>query len=261
MNSSSTNKIAVLVISCDKYSDLWEPCAKIFNKYWPDCPYDKYLASNTKEFEAYGFSPILAGDDKTWSQGLKNVLTKLQERYEYVFTLLEDYYFIDKLDNDYMTKMFDSFVLAEGNFLRLKKILWPKITYFNEFFGETENYTPYRQTCVFTLWKISTLTKILKVEENAWEFEKIGVKRGFQYNKFFCVYKNKFKTINVVIKGELVPKDYKKLRQILPEVNLTRPSFTFLEMIRMGIRDFFILSFLRLSPKKIRSKIYFLVNN
>ncbi len=260
MNNPSTKKIAILVISCDKYSDLWEPCAKMFNKYWPDCTYDKYLASNTKEFASFGFSPILIGDDKSWSYGLKCVLAKLEEQYEYVFTLLEDYYFIEKLDNEFMTKMFDSFVLAEGNFLRLNKILWPQIKYFNKFFGETENYTPYRQTCVFTLWKIKTLKNILKDDEDAWEFEKIGVKRGFQYDKFFCVYKNFFKTINVVIKGKLVPNDYNTLKRILPEVNLNRPSFTFLEIAKMDIRDFWILTFLRLVPKKIRSKIYFSKN-
>jgi hypothetical protein len=260
MNISLTKKIAILVISCDNYSDLWVPCAKLFNKYWPDCPYDKYFASNTKKFEAYGFSSILMGEDKAWSYGLKCALTKLDEQYEYVFTLLEDYYFVERLDNEYMVNMFDSFVLAEGNFLRLLKVLRPQIKYFNEFFGETENYTPYRQTIVFTLWRIKTLQEILKDDENAWGFEKIGVIRGFQYDKFFCVYKNHFKVINVVIKGKLVPNSYKTLKRILPEVNLARPSFTFREMMIMKIRDFGVLTFLRFTPKKIRSKIYFIKN-
>lgn len=260
MEISSLKKIAILVISCDKYSDLWEICSKVFNKFWPDCPYDKYLASNTKQFSSNGFYPILMGEDISWSQGLKNALSKLEEEYEYVFTLLEDYYFVEKLDNEYMTKMFDSFVLAEGNFLRLFRVLRPQIRYFNEYFGETENYTPYRQTCVFSLWKIQTLYELLKENENAWEFEKVGVKRGFKYEKFFCVYKNKFKVINLVIKGKLVPKSYKRLKRIFPEVNLTRPSFSFVEMVRMSIRDFFILTFLRFVPKKIRSLIYFTKN-
>jgi len=260
MEIYSTKKVAVLVISCDKYSDLWIPCAKMFNKYWPDCTYDKYLASNNKEFNSEGFSSILMGEDKSWSHGLKSVLSKLEDQYEYVFTLLEDYYFIDKIDNNYMTKMFDSFILAEGNFLRLLKILRPQIKYFNEYFGETENNTPYRQTCVFTLWKIKTLKEILKDDENAWEFEKIGVKRGFDYDKFYCVYKNKFKVINVVIQGKLVPESYRKLKRILPETNLNRPSFTPIEMVMMNLKDFCILTFLRFVPKRIRSKIYFRKN-
>lgn len=251
----SIKKIAILVISCDKYSDLWEPCVKIFNKNWEDCPYDKYIATNTMEFHYQGFSNILMGEDKSWSYGLKSVLTRLEEQYEYVFTLLEDYYFIDKIDNNYMLKMFDSLVLADGNFLSLYK-LPSQLKHFNEFFGELENGIPYRQSCVFTLWKIKTLKEILNDDENAWEFEKIGVKRGFQYDKFFGTYYN-FKTINVVIRGKLVPKDYGILKKILPEVNITRPMFTSVEMYKMNIRDFFIHSFLNFIPKKIRSIIYF----
>ena len=252
---NSIKKIAILVISCDKYSDLWEPCVKIFNKYWGDCPYDKYIATNTKEFNFQGFSNILMGEDKSWSYGLKCVLKRLEEQYEYVFTLLEDYYFIEKINNDYMTRMFVSFVSAEGNFLSLYK-LPSKLKNYNEFFGELENNIPYRQSCVFTLWKIKTLKEILKDDENAWEFEKIGVKRGFQYDKFFGTHYN-FKTINVVIRGKLVPKDYNILKKMLPEVNLKRPSFTSLEMSIMKIRDFFIISFLKFIPKKIKSIIYF----
>jgi len=86
------------------------------------------------------------------------------------------------------------------------------------------------------------------------------VKRGFNYDKFYCVYKNKFKVINVVIQGKLVPKSYKTLKRILPEINLDRKSFSTREIIIMNIRDYCILTFLRFVPKKIRSKIYFAKN-
>lgn len=251
--------IAILVISCDKYSDLWEPCVNIFNKTWPDCPYDKYIATNIKEFNYKGFSNILMGEDKSWSFGLKYVLAKLQEQYEYVFTLLEDYYFIEQIDNEYMIRMFDSFVQADGNFLSLFK-LPSRLKPYNDYFGELENNIPYRQSCVFTLWKIKTLNEILKDEENAWEFEKIGVVRGFRYEKFFGTFLN-YKVINVVIKGKLVPKDYGILKSILPEVDLQRPSFTPFEIRTMGLRDFFIMCFLKYVPKALKAKIYFSKNN
>ena len=28
----NNNKIAILVITCDKFSDFWDPCTEIFNK-------------------------------------------------------------------------------------------------------------------------------------------------------------------------------------------------------------------------------------
>ena len=112
----NNNKIAVLVISCDKYSDLWDPCIRIFNKYWPDCPYDNFIIANIKSFELWGFKNIIVGDDKSWSQGLKSALDKLKLDHDYVYTQLEDYYFIERIDNQYTIDMFTTFTNMNGNF-------------------------------------------------------------------------------------------------------------------------------------------------
>ena len=45
------NKVAFLVVSCDNYCDLWYPFFKTFHKYWSECPYQLYLASNFKQYE------------------------------------------------------------------------------------------------------------------------------------------------------------------------------------------------------------------
>ena len=249
------NRIAILVITCDKFSDFWEPCTKIFNKFWPDCPYDKFLMSNHSSFEKNGFTNILVGDDKSWSHGVRKALNELENQYEYVFTLLEDYYFIEKIDSEYMVNMFESFVELEGNFLSLYK-LPSKLYKCNSFFGELENNIPYRQSCVFTLWKIETLNEILDDNENAWEFEKKGVKRGFKYDKFFGSYYN-FNVINVLVKGKLVPKDYQILLEILPGTNIHRPTFKWYHNLFVLVRDSFIHAFLNFIPSRVKSAIYF----
>ncbi len=42
----TNSELAILVCSCDKYADVWEPFFKLFFKFWPDCPYPIYLLSN-----------------------------------------------------------------------------------------------------------------------------------------------------------------------------------------------------------------------
>jgi hypothetical protein len=44
-NNSSDN-LAVIVVSCDLYSDVWKPFFTLFFKYWNDCPFPVYLTSN-----------------------------------------------------------------------------------------------------------------------------------------------------------------------------------------------------------------------
>ncbi len=252
----SNNKIAVLVISCDKYSDLWDPCIRMFNKFWPDCPFDKYIMSNHKRINATGFKNITIGDDKSWSHGLKLALDILKKDYDYVFTLLEDYYFVESINNQNTIQMFDNFIKLNGNFLSLFK-LPSKLKYIgNNHFGELENNIPYRQSCVFTLWNIKTLYNILDDKENAWEFEKVGVKRGFLYSGFYGSFNN-FSVINVIIQGKLYKKDYKKLKSIFPDIVINRPMFSIIENFKMRFRDTLVHLFLIYVPSNIKSYIYF----
>ena len=251
-------KIAVLVLSCDKYSDLWEFYAELFNRFWPDCPYDKYLASNIIEFNSNGFKPILMGADETWSRGVKIALSKLKDNYDYVFTTLEDSPLVANVDNNYVVKAFESFTADDGNFLRTYMMVKPKIKPINEYYGEVENNTPYRQTCAYAVWKIKTLCEILDEKESAWDFERIGVKRGYNYDKFYCIYKNKFQLINLVIKGKLSRGSYTKLKELIPSVNLNRQQFSIIENVRNNSHAYFVLMALKFIPQKIQNKIYFM---
>lgn len=249
------NKIAVMVISCDKYSDLWEPCIKMFNKFWPDCVYDKFLISNFKEYSVAGFKSILIGQDKSWSNGLKIALKNIESEYEYVFTMVEDYFFIENIDSSYVARMFDSFIEKDGNFLSLFR-LPSKLDPINEYFGELENNIPYRQSVGFTLWKLRTLYDILDENENAWEFEKNGVLRGFRYDKFYGSYKN-YKVLNLVIKGKLVPKAYLIFKTYFPNEIIDRPEMMRKEMLIEFIRGGLINYFLFHMPSRIKKYLYF----
>ena len=254
-NKSIDKKIAILIISCDKYGDLWETCAKTFDYFWPDCKYDKFITSNHKKCNQPGFKSILVGDDLSWSHGLKSALTKLETEYDYVFTMVEDYFFIETINNSYIEKMFNEFIKLDGNFLSLFK-LPSKLSFVNKFFGELENNIPYRQSIGFTLWNINTLNAILDPTENAWEFEKIGVQRGFNYDKFYGTYFN-YKVLNLVIKGKIVPSSYSVLIKIFPDLNFSRAFFSKKEWYISVIKSFFISNFLFYSPAFIKKRIYF----
>ena len=229
----------------------------MFNRFWPGCPYDKYLASNTIEYNSNGFKSILMGPDKTWSCGVKIALSQLKDNYDYVFTTLEDIPFVNIVDNDFIVEALEAFTAINGNFLRMFMMIKPKMKPFNDYFGQVGNYHPYRQTCAYAVWKITILCEILDDKESAWDFEQIGVKRGYNYERFYCIYKNEFKLINLVIKGKLVRASYKKLKKHLPEVDLTRKKFTPWETIKAKIHSIIVITALQFIPRKIQYKIYF----
>ncbi|MCX8008474.1 MAG: hypothetical protein N3A54_02085 [Patescibacteria group bacterium] len=80
---------AILVLSCDKYSDLWDPFFDLFKRYWKDCPFPVYLGSNTKKYSDGSIKTILSGSPKDWSTDLLNIVDKIRE--EFLFIWLEDF--------------------------------------------------------------------------------------------------------------------------------------------------------------------------
>ena len=65
-------KTALLVISCDKYADLWPIYFGSLFKYWPNCPFKIYLGSNFKIYDHKDVTMINVGEDYDYSSNLKD---------------------------------------------------------------------------------------------------------------------------------------------------------------------------------------------
>lgn len=251
------NKTAFVVLSCDRYSDLWPMYTHFFEKNWKDCPYDKFFVSNNIPINDCSFNSILIGKDDSWSDGLLKALSIINEQYEYVFITLEDWPIIGKVDQNELNLMLNEFCRLDGNYLTFR--CQPEPTHrCNSYFGIIEKGSLYRPTCVYSIWKISVLEDILVVEENAWEFEKFGSVRSDKYDKFYVVYDNFFKICNTVVKGKWVKSEYKKIVSLgfFPDIK-TRKLMPMKDEIFLKIYVFIFNSFSRLIPWKIQRRIVF----
>ena len=85
------NKFAILVVSCDKYSDLWNPFFKSFFRFWPYCPFDIYFLSNYKYANISKIRNLLIGEEIPWSDNLYESLNYLRK--DYIFFFLDDLFF------------------------------------------------------------------------------------------------------------------------------------------------------------------------
>lgn len=170
---------AILILSCDKYSDLWDPFFKQFWKYWPDCPYKVYLGSNETTYKNSKVVNVLSGKDIDWSHSYRNILDQIPENY--LFVWLDDVFLISEINSDEFGKCFDYFKKNNGNhmaFLPNKTI--------KERYYLLEKGMPYR-VCVLAFWKKTYLQNILINGENPWNFEIMGSYRASYDEGFFCV--------------------------------------------------------------------------
>ena len=199
------NNISILVLSCDKYANLFKFFENYFLRNWPDCNFPKYFCTNKIKVYSKNFVNINYYPDLNWSTTLKGYLQNINTKY--VLLLLDDALINNKLDNEYFKKLIKFLSNNNVNHLHLRNNF--SLTGDN-LFEELPKFMPYR--CNVTgIWNKSHLLKILQNDENPWEFEINGSYRvrtisGYYYSKY-----DFFDYIHLLEKGKIISKSLKNL--------------------------------------------------
>ncbi len=252
----NTKKIGLLVISCDNYCDLWDPFFKFFNSSWHDCPFKIHLLTNYLEYksEYTDLEVIKVGEDKSWSDNLIKCL-KSMNSFDYVLLFLEDMLINRKVDNSRINDLFLDFFEADGNFLSLLNQPKPTKKY-NTNFGILEEKSLYRSTATATLWKKSTLNKLLKPGESAWAFEKNGSVRSDIFSNFYSVYNDEIIWINSVIKNKWTYPAIIEFKKRNMTINSKRDRISLFSTINQKIYKTLRSIILKIIPFKLHRSLF-----
>lgn len=197
--------VAIVVLSCDKYADLWKLLFFQFWKCWPDCPYKLYLGSNTKKYKDEKVQTILSGKDRDWSSSLLNILNKIP--HEYIFLWLDDILPISKIDGPGFLDALHFMKQHKIKHILTAPCLKPDRIVKGTVYGEYERGAPYRIS-VFGFWEVKMLKKLLLPGETPWDFEIMGSYRSIYDDGFYCMTKPLFQMLNVVEKGKISREAY-----------------------------------------------------
>lgn len=195
---NSSGKVAFVIASCDKYSDLWGPLFGQIFKHWPDNEYQIYLIANHKKFSHPRVITLLAGDDFDWSSTVIHSINQLTE--QYVLFWVDDVFLSEDVDTDRVDSLVNWFIDGNHNFLRMRPNPKPK-SWLSNNIGILDNNQAYRVSLFSTLWKIEILKAILKRGESAWQFEVDGSERSKNYDHFYCTHDEVFKYWHGVERG------------------------------------------------------------
>ena len=197
-HQSKLGSVAILVISCDKYADLWPLFFKLFRRFWPDCPFPQYLVSNFRDLAEPGVINLRTGTDKSWSSNVLAALDQIEE--DYVLMTLDDLFLVGPVDTRQILATFSEFIATDGQCLKLNPIVSTKLRQPGRL-DLTPPGTTYRTSTVLTLWSRSVLQSLLVPSETAWEFELNGSKRSDAFTRFYTTNLDHFQFVNGVIKG------------------------------------------------------------
>jgi len=178
--------VTVLVVSCDKYSDLWPVFFELFFRYWPDCPYQLALGSNFKTFDDSRVKAIPIGEDVSWADSLKKMLTRVGS--QYVLLLLDDFLLRKTVRTDEIRTRFKILHNRRGVYLRLRPAPPPDKAVPACPFGEIGFGAPYRASLQAAIWNKETLASLLHPGESPWEMELLGSRRSDSIPGFYSVW-------------------------------------------------------------------------
>lgn len=201
------DKITCLILSCDKFSDLWEGHLNMYNKNWLNRDFDTYIITDKDTDKSFpGVTILSAGGDVEWSDRLAFALKYVKT--ELVFLTLDDYFLIEPVNNENIEELADLMLKDGYDYIRFFKK--PKAATLAAVIGyegiyHVDNNVEYSVNLYSCLWKKDFLAFTVKESMNAWEFEISLSKQAIEYGAECLVsYKKDFVILDVVRKGHIL---------------------------------------------------------
>ena len=163
---------AVLVASCDKYADLLHPFSILWKKYWPDCPFETVLVTESQPADDLCFDRVVAcGPGTNWASRLVRALDSVST--PYVLMLCDDYFLESPVDTALILKRLNQIRTLGAVNLRL--IPNPKNGQKrDDGLMEYPKNTAYCISTLAGLWKREFLQPLARPVASIWEFERYG---------------------------------------------------------------------------------------
>ena len=178
------SSIPLIVSSCDKCSDLWQPFFYLFKKNWPDFDRRVYLCTDSETFSYDEFDiacPLRMQSGSTWSENLMTLLKRMDE--DHVLLMLEDFWLKEKVDETQLHQC-EEILKSDptiGFICLIRQLDSSLENPISEKYPNLIEYgllTPYRVTTQAGLWRRDYLLSLLRKHESAWWFEMFGSKRS-----------------------------------------------------------------------------------
>lgn len=191
---------AILVNSCDAYSDTWEPFFKILRAQWPDCDMPVYLNTEIKSFRCEEFDICVLNQMPTkknieWGERLLDCLSRIKE--DYILFLLEDFFFEKPVRSQKVLECLEW--IKRDKSIAVFNFSCAGLSYHSDYNNET-NGSIYPGFCKRdkkndryllaanpSIWRKSDLISFIKPFESPWVWELYGSERVKKSSKeFYC---------------------------------------------------------------------------
>ena len=201
--------ITMLILSCDKFSDLWEGHIKLLRQNWPDRDFQACIVTDAAADKTFDDVKIIsAGAEKEWSERLAYALNCVDT--DYFFITLDDYYLVNRVSNGSINELIEVMDKEHLDYVRLYKR--PKRGTLEQL-GSYEGIYRVDLGMTYTvnlyagIWRRDFIKSITDKPVNAWKYEVNLTRRAKEYGALCCVSRrNEYRILDVVRKGKILHK-------------------------------------------------------
>ena len=175
---NSKQKLAIVVVSCDKYSDLWDDVFNLLDIHWSGRPYKTYLATDSKPYKRADIEVLYFGNIRQWMVCTRKAIEMINA--EYILFLMEDYFVIKDIDTHVIEEDLKFMDEHQADFINLHQKPYFLREENSEFVTKDIRTIPrntrYGLDTAGAIWRRNFFLKQLNREDgDAWRFEAILV--------------------------------------------------------------------------------------
>lgn len=209
-------KMTMLILSCELFSDLWDAHVKQLETYWPDRGMDTYIVTDAEHPVQFEHVKVMAtGAGLEFSERIAIALEQVDS--EYVFITLDDYFLRKPVSDEKIEDLVSMMDSENLDYVRLFKNP-AKATgkqlcgYQGVYWVNTERV--YSVNLYSGIWRTSFMKKTVRDVRDPWHFEvslakianELGAKCAVSLNREFVI-------LDVVRKGKILNKANRYLKK------------------------------------------------
>lgn len=167
---------AIVISSCDLYSDCWLPMIHSLRKNWPECPYPVFIISNYRKLEEKGINFTLVGEDKGFGSNTKKALELIKA--DHVIFFLDDFFINDIVVNSIVNDHLIHCIRNNVEFLKIDScdiIFRDELRIGDSLYCANPLNIRYSLNTAIAIWKSSALHSLCTEGFTAWDFERKGI--------------------------------------------------------------------------------------
>lgn len=248
-------QIDTLILTCDRYSDLWDGFFYQFQKFYSTKGKVFFGCNELYPKNVYGreISVLHSGEDLGWESSFRKILNQIDS--EYLLITLEDLYLnapVNESVLEEVCKLIDSGV--QINHVKCTNIIKGENSV-GRYLADIGPETPYRVT-LCGIWNRRYLLDLLKKGESPWDFEVNGSNRSRKDSGFYAVKTSILSNVNMVEKGLWIRSGYKwAIENQIPVTGSSRKFKSLPQEFISILRDNYFNLMMKV-PLSLRMRIY-----